>query len=111
MKDSKVLQVKSNNIKVDLYDDGDIDNDIVSVYFNNALVVDKTSLTAKAHSFTLNLAEGKTNELVLYADNMGDIPPNTALMVITDGIRRYEVRLSADLKNNASVRFELENNN
>ena len=111
VKDSKVLQVKSNNIKVDLYDDGDIDNDIVSVYFKNALVVEKTSLTAKAHSFTLNLAEGKTNELVLYADNMGDIPPNTALMVITDGIRRYEVRLSADLKNNASVRFELENNN
>ena len=28
-------------------------------------------------------------------------------MIITDGINRYEVRLSADLKNNASVRFEL----
>lgn len=111
VKDSKILQVKSNNIKVDLYDDGEIDNDIVSVYFNNALMVDKISLTAKARSFTLNLAEGKTNELILYADNLGDIPPNTALMVITDGVRRYEVRLSADLKNNASVRFELENNN
>ena len=111
VKDSKILQVKGNNIKVDLYDDGEIDNDIVSVYFNNALMVDKISLTAKARSFTLNLAEGKTNELILYADNLGDIPPNTALMVITDGVRRYEVRLSADLKNNASVRFELENNN
>jgi N-acetylmuramoyl-L-alanine amidase len=111
VKDSKVLQVKSNTIKVDLYDDGEIDNDIVSVYFNNSLVIDKTSLTSKAHSFTLNLVPGKTNELILYADNLGDIPPNTALMVITDGVRRYEVRLSADLKNNASVRFELENNN
>jgi hypothetical protein len=55
--------------------------------------------------------EGRTNELILYADNLGDIPPNTALMVITDGSSRYEVRLSADLKNNASVRFELKNNN
>ena len=111
VKDSKVLQVKNNNIKVELYDDGEIDNDIVSVYFNNSLIVDKINLTAKAHSFMLELAEGKTNELVLYADNLGDIPPNTALMVITDGISRYEVRLSADLKNNASVRFELKNNN
>ena len=109
--DSKVLQVKSNNIKVDLYDDGEIDNDIVSVYFNNNMIIDKINLTSKAHSFTLNLAEGKTNELILYANNLGDIPPNTALMVITDGISRYEVRLSADLKNNASVRFELKNNN
>jgi len=75
------------------------------------MIIDKKTLTAKAHSFTLTLAEGKTNELILYADNLGDIPPNTALMIITDGVNRYEVRLSADLKNNASVRFELQNNN
>ena len=33
VKDSKVLEVKSNKVKIDLYDDGEIDNDIVSVYF------------------------------------------------------------------------------
>ncbi len=106
-KEAQVLQVKSSKIKVDIYDDGDIDNDIVSVYFNKALVVANKSLTAKAYSFTVDLAEGKPNELVLYADNLGSIPPNTALMIITDGSNRYEVRLSADLKNNASIRFEL----
>ncbi|HMK03941.1 MAG TPA: N-acetylmuramoyl-L-alanine amidase [Ferruginibacter sp.] len=111
LKDVKLLQVKSNKVKIDLYDDGEVDNDIVSLYFNNGMIIDKKTLTAKAHSFTLNLAEGKTNELILYADNLGDIPPNTALMIITDGVNRYEVRLSADLKNNASVRFELQNNN
>ncbi|HAO46428.1 MAG TPA: N-acetylmuramoyl-L-alanine amidase [Ferruginibacter sp.] len=111
VKDVKVLEVKSNKIKVDLFDDGEIDNDIVSVYFNNALVVDKKSITAQAHSFTLSLAPGKTNELVLVAENLGSIPPNTALMIITDGTSRHEVRLSADLKNNALVRFELKNNN
>ena len=109
VKDSKNIQVKTNKVKIDLYDDGDIDNDIVSLYFNKNLVVDKKSLTANAHSFTLTLEPGKTNELVLYADNVGNIPPNTALMVITDGTTRHEVRLSADLKNNASIKFELKN--
>ena len=109
VKDSKTIQVKTNKVKIDLYDDGDIDNDIVSLYFNKNLVVDKKSLTANAHSFTLTLEPGKTNELVLYADNVGNIPPNTALMVITDGTTRHEVRLSADLKNNASIKFELKN--
>lgn len=111
VKDLKVIEVKSNKIKVELYDDGEIDNDIVSVYFNNALVVDKRSLTAQAHSFTINLVPGKANELVLVAENLGNIPPNTALMIITDGTARHEVRLSADMKNNASIRFELKNNN
>jgi N-acetylmuramoyl-L-alanine amidase len=111
IKDSKTIQVKTNKIKIDLYDDGDIDNDIVSVYFNKTLVVDKRSLTASAHSFTVNLDPNSSNELILYADNLGSIPPNTALMVITDGTTRHEIRLSADLKNNASVRFELKKDN
>jgi N-acetylmuramoyl-L-alanine amidase len=106
VKDSKILQVKSDKIKVEVYDDGDIDNDIVSIYFNKGLVFAKKPLTARAQTFNLELLPGKINELVLYADNLGSIPPNTALMIITDGVNRYEVRLSADLKNNASVRFE-----
>jgi len=110
-KESKVLQVKSSKIKVELYDDGEIDNDVVSVYFNKNLIVDKKSLTDKPHTINLELVPGKSNELVLYADNLGNIPPNTALMIITDGTSRYEVRLSADLKTNASVRFDFKSPN
>ncbi len=110
-KEIQVLKVSGNKINVKLYDDGEIDNDIVSVYFNKEMVVNNKALTEKSFDFTLNLVEGKTNELVLYAENLGNIPPNTALMVITDGVNRYEVRLSTDLRNNASVRFELKNNN
>lgn len=105
-KEEKVLQVKSDKLKVEIFDDGEIDNDIVSVYFNKNLMVDKRSLTANGYAFTINLEPGKTNELVLYAENLGSIPPNTALMIITDGTNRYEVRLASDLKTNASVRFE-----
>lgn len=107
VKEQKVLQVKSNKLRVELFDDGEIDNDIVSLFFNRKLVVDNKSLTVNGYVINLELAEGKTNELVLYADNLGTIPPNTALMIITDGVSRYEIRLAADLKNNASIRFEI----
>jgi N-acetylmuramoyl-L-alanine amidase len=109
VKEIKAIQVKNNTVKIDILDDAEIDNDIVTVYFNKALVVDKKALTAKAFSFTVNLVEGKTNELVLYADNLGAIAPNTALMIINDGVTKYEVKLSSDFKNNASVKFELKN--
>jgi len=110
-KEVNLIQVKSDHVNVEVYDDGDVDNDIVSLFFNNTKLLGKTKLTAKAISFDLQLEKGKTNELVLYAENLGDIPPNTALMIINDGFDRYEVRLKADLKNNAVVRFELKNNN
>ena len=107
VKETKAIQVKNNTLKIDILDDAELDNDIVTVYFNKALVVDKKVLTAKAFSFIVNLIEGKTNELVLYAENLGAIAPNTALMIINDGVTKYEVKLSSDFKNNASVKFEL----
>jgi hypothetical protein len=109
MKDVKTINVKNKKITVDLYDDGDVDNDIVSVYFNNELVVTKKSLSTNPLSLTLTIEPGKSNELVLFAENLGNIPPNTALMIINDGTSRHEVRLSADMKNNAEVKFELKN--
>jgi N-acetylmuramoyl-L-alanine amidase len=110
-KDIKTIEVKNSKIEVDIYDDGEVDNDIVSVYFNKKLLVDKKSLTTNPHVITLTIEPGKPNELLLFAENLGTIPPNTALMIITDGKTRHEVRLSADLKNNALVKFELKNNN
>jgi hypothetical protein len=41
----------------------------------------------------------------MFAENLGTMPPNTALMVITDGINRYEVFLSSSLSQNATVRI------
>ena len=109
IKDIKTINVKNKKITVDLYDDGDVDNDIVSVYFNGVAVVSKKPLSTNPLSLTLNIEPGKPNELILFAENIGNIPPNTALMIINDGPNRYEVRLSADLKNNAEVKFELKN--
>ena len=109
VKDIKTINVKNKKITVDVYDDGDVDNDIVSVYYNGMQVITKKSLSTNPLSLTLTVEPGKSNELVLFAENLGNIPPNTALMIINDGPNRHEVRLSADMKNNAEVKFELKN--
>jgi N-acetylmuramoyl-L-alanine amidase len=109
IRDIKTINVKNKKISVDLYDDGDVDNDIVSVYFNGVAIVSKKALSTNPLSLNLIIEPGKPNELVLFAENLGNIPPNTALMMINDGTTRHEVRLSSDLKNNAEVKFELKN--
>jgi hypothetical protein len=111
IKEVKTINIKNKKITIDLYDDGDIDNDIVSVFFNKEMIVSKKALSTNPLSVTLNIEPDKSNDLILYAENLGNIPPNTALMIINDGSNRYEVRLTADLKNNASVKFELRINN
>jgi len=78
----------------------------VSVYFNGKLLLDNKKLTEKP--LTLNLTADPAiteNELLIYAENEGDIPPNTALMVVTEGTSRTEVRITADEKQNGVVIF------
>jgi len=46
------------------------------------------------------------NEISMFADNLGRIPPNTALMIVSDGINRYELYLSSSLTQNGAVRLK-----
>lgn len=102
----KTLEVVNSTVKVMLYDNGEIDGDSISVFYNNELLASNQRLSEKAISFTLNVPnDGKVNELVMYAENLGKYPPNTALMVVTDGTNRYEVRITSDLKMSGTIRF------
>jgi hypothetical protein len=41
----------------------------------------------------------------MVGENLGTIPPNTALMMVTAGEKRYQLFLTSDEKKNALVRF------
>ncbi len=57
--------------------------------------------------FNLSLDENVTqHEIIMYAENLGGIPPNTALIVITAGGKRYELRSKASLVENAVLVIE-----
>jgi hypothetical protein len=102
----KSIEVESDVVNVDLYDNGEIDGDSISLFYNNKLLLADRRLTDKAINITLPMADDDSvNELVMYAENLGLIPPNTALMVVRDGPNRYEVRISSDLEKNGVIRF------
>jgi hypothetical protein len=102
----KTIEIENETFKVDLYDNGDIDGDTISLFFNGRLLLSNKRLSDKALSLILNTEDNKSiNELVMYAENLGSIPPNTALMIVTDGNNRYEVRLTSDLEKSGAIRF------
>lgn len=104
---TKVIDTKSGDIKVELYDNGDIDGDEVTVYFNGNVVSSKAKLTDKAITINLKAIKNATNELVMYAENLGSIPPNTALMKVYCDGQTYELRIESDEKKNGAIRFNV----
>ncbi len=95
----------SDSLLLTLYDNGEVDGDIVSVLLNGKIIFGQQELSTKANSKTVYMNNDMPDSvmLVMYAENLGSIPPNTGLMVINDGNDRYELRFSADLKTNAAI--------
>lgn len=107
----RTVEVESKTFKVDLYDNGQIDGDTISVYYNGKLMVSRQRLSTEPISITIDLDLTKNdNELVMYAENLGTIPPNTALMVVTVEGKRYEVNISSSEQTSGTVRFKLRQN-
>jgi len=94
-------------ITVKLYDNGEIDRDTITVYHNNQIVVYKQQLDVKPIIVRIEINEKDPyHEFTLVANNLGEIPPNTALMVVTAGEKRYEIQLASTEQKNAKVVFE-----
>lgn len=102
----KDIVVYDDSILVSFYDNGDIDDDTISVFLNRKPILTRRGLSARALNIYIGLDSTRdVHELSMFANNLGEFPPNTALMVISDRQMRYEFYLSASLKQNASVRL------
>ena len=98
-------------VKVELFDNGTIDNDTISLYHNNEQVIKKGKLNYQPLTYSFNCGtEASTHELILVAENLGEIPPNTAIMVVTIGKKRQEIFLTSDEKKNAKIIIEYKPN-
>lgn len=105
--DTKYLVVNVKDIVLEVYDNGIVDSDTVSVFYNNKLLLSHKRLSEKPIVIPITLDDNITmHEVVLFAENLGSIPPNTALVVVKAGDKRYELYASASLTENAVIRFE-----
>jgi len=100
------VEVNSDSIRVDFYDNGEIDGDSISVFFNGELLTSSQKLSTRSIHFDLKIDTSKEiNELSMFADNLGSIPPNTALMIVDDGTKKHEIRMTSTLNNNGTIRI------
>lgn len=100
---TKEFAFESENITVKIWDHGRQDGDIVSIYLNGVQVVKQYYLTYWKKEFKIKLDPKKSNDLFLYAHNLGDSPPNTVSVEISDGKKSENIVLNSDLKSCEAV--------
>ncbi len=96
--------ISSPEITIQLHDNAQVDGDKVSVYHNGELVVNNQMLTKEAIVIKFHAdAAHRTHEFIMIAENLGRIPPNTALMTIQSGAQVYSLNVRTDLQTNAKI--------
>jgi hypothetical protein len=97
--------LKSDSIAITLYDNGEVDGDTVSILLNGKVIMANQGLSTKPITKTIYITPqlGDSMQLIMYAENLGRIPPNTGLLILQDGDSRYEIRFAGDLQKNSAI--------
>ena len=104
----KNIEIAAGDVLIELYDNGIVDGDTVSIYHNNELIKSRAGISEKAVRVNITVDAGHPHhEIVMVADNLGSIPPNTSLMIITAKGFRKEVFISSTEQKNAKVIIDL----
>ena len=105
---AQTIELDTGGFTVELYDNGEVDQDSVSVFLNDAVLVSHQPLGLKPLTLRLNPDPAQPLHLLkMYAENLGSIPPNTAVMIIKQGDKRYEVPMSSDMDRTGTVLIKL----
>ena len=98
--------VDSGTLRLDFYDNAEIDGDSITVLVNKNVVISHQRLSARPITIFLKIDLHNTfQEIEMVAENLGTIPPNTAVLIITAGEKKYQLFLSSTQTKSAMVRF------
>lgn len=102
----KTIITNSNEVKVSFYDNAEVDGDTISVYYKNQAIISYTGINTRPLTTTLQLsAESPTGDMVMVAETLGLVPPNTALVIVETGGKQYKINLTSTFEQNAVLRF------
>ena len=95
----------SDSLQLSFFDNGTVDGDTVSMVLDGRMIAEKIKLTTVAFRVTIPSRIGQNDSLmlVMHAESLGLIPPNTGLLIIQDGATRHEIRFEGDLQRSSAI--------
>lgn len=102
----ETLYFKTDSLVLTLYDNGEVDGDTVSVLMNGKLIMPRVGLSTNAVRKTIYTTDVRDSiQIIMYAETLGSLPPNTGLLIVYDGAERHEIRFKGDMERSSAIMF------
>lgn len=99
------VPVSKTDITAYIWDANKEDGDVVSLQYNGEWLLRDFTLRNAKKAIQLKLSSNGDNRLILYAENLGSIPPNTCALTFHDGERIRTLSLVSDKVSCGALKF------
>jgi WD40 repeat protein len=99
------IEISDTTLDIFVFDNSTIDGDIMSLCFNNQWIISNYEVTKSKRKITIRLNQNSNNYLVLFANNLGKTPPNTAAISFFQKKKERIFMLKSDLKSCSAINF------
>ncbi|TND09254.1 MAG: hypothetical protein FD123_1657 [Bacteroidetes bacterium] len=96
------MSAGSDMITIWVWDKDKVDGDIITLFLNDEPILTNLELTRNKEKVKVRLKPGY-NYLVMRAENLGEIPPNTAAMEISDGKGKRNFTVNSDTGKSGAI--------
>ena len=104
----KSITVSAKKLTLSVWDNERVDGDRISLSLNDKWILRNHEITKERHSLSLELIENQVNQLIFFAENLGDIPPNTtAINIRYEGYNKTHI-MRSNMEKSATINFYLE---
>ncbi len=102
---TETIKMKNQDVDVFIFDNHIIDGDTLSIFFNGEWVLKNYGVKKEKKKITLHLLENTNNFMVLFAENLGTIPPNSAEVLFIENKQKRYITLNSDMSQCSAINF------
>lgn len=103
------LNLLGRDLTIEVWDAQVVDGDIISIFINDMVILEEYSIVSERKAVKFDAAPYRRAYLFLHAHNVGSIPPNTATMMISDGVQEIQIELRSDLTGSSAMELNFVN--
>lgn len=97
-----VIEVARSDIRIQVWDNGVADGDVATLFLNGKKILGRYRVNKSKYSIPVKLLTDN-NILVLHAESLGSVPPNTIAVSVFDGQKEQTIVLCSNLKESGAV--------
>ncbi len=101
----KTVKVKADEFVAYIWDANKEDGDVISLKYNGEWILRNYTIQNRKRPIRIKVEPGADNRLILFAEDLGTIPPNTCALTFFDGERERTLSLVSDRISCGALKF------